>query len=131
MPRTLATLITNTKLSVDNLRVRAMFHGPLTKPSMLNVDSNTDLKITFIMLLSKTFKNITLDGLKCVNRITLSLTTIVNTLSIVTLVICMSRGIGKGMALLVVNIVVNCITDTIVNMLGCFDIRRSVHTCIV
>lgn len=131
MPRTLATLITKTKLSIDNLRVRAIFHGPLTNPSMLNVDSKTDVKITFIILLSNDLNNITLDGLNFVKRVTLAVTTVTNSLSVVTLVIFISRGMENGIALLVVNIVVNCVTGTIVNILGFFDIRRSVHTCIV
>lgn len=44
------TTLVKVTLSIDNLRVRAMFRGPLTSPCLLKMDSNTKLNMTLFVL---------------------------------------------------------------------------------
>lgn len=120
--------------------LRATFQGPLTKPSIFKVDDKTNLTITVIVL---TFKNgVDLSGLylnflskryNCtVNKfVTVLISTFTKTVLIVKVVATFSTVIEDRAILLVVNLVMNCLTDDTVSLLGFFDATRNIGSCLV
>lgn len=126
----MATLLTNTSLTIDKLLLRALFEGPLTNPSVLKVDSKTGLKITTVVLCFNNSLDV-IASLPVDNCLTIVVTTFDNTTYVLKLVVCFSTGIGGGIVLLVVNVVVNCLTSSLVSILGCCTSASGIRTFIV
>lgn len=109
----LTIVVLNKTLSISKFLLRAFFGGPVTKPFMLKVSSNTGLVITLLVVFF-------LDESISVNSNTVVLTTFTNSVVSVNFILLITGGIRGVSVLIVDNIVVNCVYSTVASFIIAF-----------
>ncbi len=131
LPQTLTAMACGAGLSVAGLQMQTVFRNPLAGPSVLGISSAASLGVALVVLLSGTLGGGILTQFGVFGNTALTLAAMAGAMSVMMLIIYLSRKVESSVTLLVVGVLIGYIASAIIGVLKYFSSEEDVHAYVI
>ncbi|MBF0762073.1 iron ABC transporter permease [Dysgonomonas mossii] len=130
-PQTITALVAGAGLSISGLQMQTLFRNPLAGPSELGISSGASLGVAFIILLSGSVGGTALIKMGLFGEIAISIAAVVGALTIMIIIITISRFVRGNVILLIIGVMIGYISTAIIGVLKFFSNDEDVRAYVI
>ena len=131
LPQTLTAMACGAGLSVAGLQMQTVFRNPLAGPSVLGISSAASLGVALVVLLSGALGGGVLTQFGVFGNTALTLAAMLGAMSVMALIVYLSRKVESSVTLLVVGVLIGYIASAIIGVLKYFSSEEDVHAYVI
>ena len=131
LPQTLTAMACGAGLSVAGLQMQTVFRNPLAGPSVLGISSAASLGVALVVLLSGALGGGVLTQFGVFGNTALTLAAMLGAMSVMALIVYLSRKVESNVTLLVVGVLIGYIASAIIGVLKYFSSEEDVHAYVI
>ena len=131
LPQTLTAMACGAGLAVAGLQMQTVFRNPLAGPSVLGISSAASLGVALVVLVSGTLGGGLLTQFGVFGNTALTLAAMAGAMSVMMLIIYLSRKVESSVTLLVVGVLIGYIASAIIGVLKYFSSEEDVHAYVI
>ena len=131
LPQTLTAMACGAGLAVAGLQMQTVFRNPLAGPSVLGISSAASLGVALVVLVSGTLGGGLLTQFGVFGNTALTLAAMAGAMSVMMLIIYLSRRVESSVTLLVVGVLIGYIASAIIGVLKYFSSEEDVHAYVI
>ncbi|MCQ2223272.1 MAG: iron ABC transporter permease [Bacteroidaceae bacterium] len=131
LPQTLTAMACGAGLSVAGLQMQTVFRNPLAGPSVLGISSAASLGVALVVLLSGALGGGILTQFGVFGNTALTLAAMAGAMSVMALIVYLSRKVESSVTLLVVGVLIGYIASAIIGVLKYFSSEEDVHAYVI
>ena len=131
LPQTITAMACGSGLSVAGLQMQTVFRNPLAGPSVLGISSAASLGVALVVLLSGALGGGLLTQFGVFGNTALTLAAMAGAMSVMALIVYLSRKVESSVTLLVVGVLIGYIASAIIGVLKYFSSEEDVHAYVI
>lgn len=131
VPQALTALAAGAGLSVSGLQMQTVFRNPLAGPSVLGISSGASMGVAFVVLLSGSLGGVALSKLGFMGEIALTIAAIAGSLSIMALIVFVSRKVRGNVTLLIIGVMIGYIANAVIGVLKFFSVEEDIRAYVI
>lgn len=131
LPQTLTAMACGAGLSVAGLQMQTVFRNPLAGPSVLGISSAASLGVALVVLMSGAFGGSLLTQFGVFGNTALTLAALAGAMSVMSLIVYLSRKVESSVTLLVVGVLIGYIASAIIGVLKYFSSEEDIHAYVI
>lgn len=131
LPQTITAMACGAGLSVAGLQMQTVFRNPLAGPSVLGISSAASLGVALVVLLSGALGGGLLTQFGVFGNTALTLAAMAGAMSVMALIVYLSRKVESSVTLLVVGVLIGYIASAIIGVLKYFSSEEDVHAYVI
>lgn len=131
LPQMCTAILCGASLSVSGLLLQTCFHNPLAGPSILGITNGASLGVALVMLVSGGVLGISATGAHVTGFLAVVLAAFVGAMSVILLLLLLSRFISSNLMFLIVSILIGNLTSSVVSLCNFFANADNVHSYVM
>jgi len=131
LPQTLVALGAGMALGVSGLLMQTLFRNPLAGPSVLGISSGASLGVAFVILVAGRIFQFSFKYLGIWGEIAIIAAALIGSLSILLLVLIISRRVTGTLGVLIMGIMVGYLANSIVGIFKYYSLEEDIHSYVV
>lgn len=131
LPQTITAMACGAGLSVAGLQMQTVFRNPLAGPSVLGISSAASLGVALVVLFSGALGGGLLTQFGVFGNTALTLAAMAGAMSVMALIVYLSRKVESSVTLLVVGVLIGYIASAIIGVLKYFSSEEDVHAYVI
>ena len=130
-PQTLVALGAGMALGVSGLLMQTLFRNPLAGPSVLGISSGASLGVAFVIMVAGSIFKFSFRYLGIWGELAITAAAMIGSLSILLLVLIISRRITGTLGVLIMGIMVGYLANSIVGIFKYYSLEEDVHSYVI
>ncbi len=131
LPQAIVALGAGMGLGIAGLLMQTLFRNPLAGPSVLGISSGASLGVGFVILVAGQFFGFSFSSLGLFGDLSLLLAALGGSLSILLIILFVSRRIGGTLAVLIIGVMIGYLSNSVVGIMKYYSLEEDVHTYVI